>query len=202
MQSNLQIGLASPNRLVCRFLLAPHQRSPTHPWSYFPPEFSPYPRSRSKQMCFVLAGSHTQDQWAQGRRNLSKSALDKSCGLRGSLSCVRASDATTPELASPEGIWPIRGWAPIFRLGTREPSKTFSESGRCFGPRDGPTCARTCWALFSVSPKIHTKFQPAPWQLNPYAKFPNLVFGDFSGCSTLRNVCRKNWQAIRLSVPT
>ena len=47
-----------------------------------------------------LAGMIKTNEQREGRRNLSKLALDICWGLLGFLSCLRASEATTPERAS------------------------------------------------------------------------------------------------------
>ena len=52
---------------------------------------------------FWLASTLKTNEQTEGKRNLSKSALDKSWGLPGLLLCLRASEATTTELASTEG---------------------------------------------------------------------------------------------------
>ena len=130
--------------------------------------------------------------------NLSKSALDRSWGLLGFLLCLRAREPTTPEPASTEGVWHIRGWACIFRRGQENRQKKFGKRPRFWSEKRRDSGA-DCWSHFSPRPKSSTANSNPPRDKNP-CQIPKFVVGDISKCPTLV-LRRRVWQAIRLSIP-
>ena len=94
--------------------------------------------------------------------NLSKSALDRSWGLLGFLLCLRAREPTTPEPASTEGVWHIRGWACIFRWGQENRRKKFGKRPRFWSEKRRDFGAGLL-EPFSPRPKSSTPiFPPVP----------------------------------------
>ena len=114
-----------------------------------------------------LAGTTRTNEPKEGRRHLSKSALDRCWGLLGFLSHLRASEATTPERAGTGRVWPMKGWAWTFLSGAREPSKRMLERGANFDPRNVATFGAHLFRPFFLvqkkstsnsNPQIHAKF--------------------------------------------
>ena len=166
-----------------------------------PPKFcSPYPDPQSKKRCFVF-------DWRAHLRPIKKvkeGAVSRSQLLTGPgafwdfLLCLRASEPTTPELASTEGVRHIRGWAWIFRLGGRENRRKNIRKVAWILVRETAQLWCRFWSPFFPVPKNPRQHSNPPLDNNP-CQILKFVVGDISKCPTLV-LCRKVWQAIHLSI--
>ena len=136
-----------------------------------------------------LAGTLKTNEQREERRSLFQSALDKSWGFPGFLSCLKASEATTtPELASTEA--PYQGVGADFSLGGERTIETlvFGER-RTFWSEEWRELGADFLSPFSLPQLSTPNFNP-PRDKNP-RQIPKFVLGDFSGCSTLV-LCHKS----------